>query len=147
MKKAARFSLILLLFVLSLSAMGGGWMLITDPSGESIKFPPDLLKDTPFNNYLLPGLILFTFIGVLSLFTTILAVLNKSVYSKLAVIEGIILIGWLSIQLVLNNSFYTPILHLPLYLIGALLVTVGLWIIRLENRKTIAPNADRTNRA
>lgn len=47
-----------------LSGLLGGYMLITDPSGEDLGLNPELLQNLPFRNYLIPGIILFFLIGV-----------------------------------------------------------------------------------
>ncbi len=66
--------LYLLLFLLLFLAMGGiygGMMLITDPSGEKIQFPPDVIERLPFPNYLIPGIILILGMSVLPLLTNL----------------------------------------------------------------------------
>ncbi len=59
MKKSVKILSIFLLLFIGLSAIGGGGMLIYDRTGNFMKFPLDLLDQTPFNNYLIPGIILF----------------------------------------------------------------------------------------
>ncbi|MCJ7468182.1 MAG: hypothetical protein MUO53_16000 [Maribacter sp.] len=145
MEKVARLSIVVLLVVLALAAMGGGWLLIDDPSGVSIQIPIDFLSGTPFKDYLIPGIILFIFIGAFSLFTAILTVLNRKIYSKMAVLEGILLIGWLSIELFLNSDFYAPTLHLPLYAIGVLLIVMGVKIIRIKDEETRSATFTKPN--
>jgi hypothetical protein len=56
--------LLFLLIFLSLGALFGGGVLVVDPSGEFIQMPVTILKDSPFNNFLIPGLILFAVLGV-----------------------------------------------------------------------------------
>lgn len=51
------------------SGIYGGIALITDPTGESLDMPITFLRGTPFNNYLIPGLILFTLLGALPAIT------------------------------------------------------------------------------
>ncbi len=63
-----RIFTIILLFILGIAALGGGWVLISDPTGESLGIPMALLKGTAFKDYLIPGVILFVFNGLLSLF-------------------------------------------------------------------------------
>ena len=38
--------------------------MVLDPSGDSLKMPLSMLEGTPFQNYLIPGLILSTLLGV-----------------------------------------------------------------------------------
>lgn len=54
-----------LLAFLGISAIGGGGALIISPSGELLGgLPLSILARSPFNNFLIPGVILFTVLGV-----------------------------------------------------------------------------------
>ncbi len=67
-----------LLAFLGLSAVGGGGALIISPSGKLLGgLPLSLLQNSPFHNFLIPGIILFV---VLGLFPTVLifALVKKS---------------------------------------------------------------------
>lgn len=56
-----------LLFLLGVSALIPGIELIIDPSGKLVQFPEGALEGSPFPNYLIPGLLLTIFVGMLSL--------------------------------------------------------------------------------
>jgi hypothetical protein len=81
-KTAINIHLVLLIF-LALSAIGGGGALIISPSGKLLGgLPLSLLKNSPFNNFLIPGIILFV---VLGLFPGLLAfALRKKISSPFA---------------------------------------------------------------
>lgn len=123
--KFIRIIVIILMLFLGLNAIVGSLFLILDPSGETIHIHIRLLKTTPFNNYLIPGIILFISIGMLSLVTSILTIKKIDNYPWFIVLQGCVLIGWLSIQLNLNMEFYSTILHIPLFLIGIMLISFG----------------------
>jgi hypothetical protein len=56
---------IFLLTFLGISAIGGGGALIISPSGKLLGgIPLSILKDSPFNDFLIPGIILFLVIGI-----------------------------------------------------------------------------------
>jgi hypothetical protein len=59
MHRIFRFFAIILLFFNAVSALYGGWLLISDPSGKSLELPLYWLDHSPFENYLTPGIILF----------------------------------------------------------------------------------------
>ena len=61
---AARNLLLLLLGLLGLGALGGGGVLVVSPSGQLMGMPLSLLAHSPFQSFLIPGLILFTVLGV-----------------------------------------------------------------------------------
>ena len=64
--KTAINSHIFLLAFLGISAIGGGGALIISPSGKLLGgLPISLLKNSPFKDFLYPGLILFFVLGIL----------------------------------------------------------------------------------
>ena len=66
-KPLASKLLMLLHGLLGIGAIGGGGVLIIDPSGGLIKMPITILENSPFNSFLIPGIILFAVLGVLPL--------------------------------------------------------------------------------
>ncbi|HNZ42860.1 MAG TPA: hypothetical protein PLB59_06010 [Bacteroidales bacterium] len=63
-KPAMRNVLIILLGFLGLGAIYGGGTLIISPSGELLGMPLSLLEHSPFNSFLVPGIILFSVLGI-----------------------------------------------------------------------------------
>ena len=66
-KRAAPFSLWILRLLLIFIGTGGlvsGAMLFSSPDGAMIKLNTGILRGTPFDNFLIPGIILFLFIGI-----------------------------------------------------------------------------------
>jgi len=49
---------------LALSAIGGGLVLIIAPNGKLMGMPLSLLEKSPFDSFLIPGIILFTVLGI-----------------------------------------------------------------------------------
>lgn len=133
-----RLSAILLLLFVGLLALYGAWVLMSDPSGDTFKFSLDLLKNTPFHNYFIPGLILFIFIGVFCLFTVVCIIAKAKYYPNMIVLEGIFLFGWLSIELLFNKEFFLPILHYPLYGISSILILIGLQKMKINKKIVFA---------
>lgn len=68
--------LILLQVLLGIGAVFGGSVLVIDPSGGLIRMPIALLENSPFNNFLIPGIILLGIMGILPLITSF-ALLTK----------------------------------------------------------------------
>jgi len=62
------YTLILALAFEALGALYGGFNLINDPSGESIRLPISFLEGSIFSSYLIPGIILFLLLGFFPLF-------------------------------------------------------------------------------
>ena len=121
----SRFSIaaIILLLFNGIGAIYGGWNLIVHPDGSSIELSREWLNTTPFQNYLVPGIVLFVCNGLFSLFV-ILAILAKSRYSpNLTIAQGIILCGWLVIQMLLIRTVY--FLHAVMGFTGLALIYLG----------------------
>ena len=135
MQKILRYISALLLLFVGLIALGGGWMLMLDPSGESIQIPIELLDGTPFQNYFIPGVILFNFIGIVNVLIALIVLLNKKGHPRLLLLAGIILLGWLGIELLLNPSFYEPILHIPLLAIATVLILMAVLLSGWEVKR------------
>lgn len=66
-----------LLSFLGLSAIGGGGALIISPSGKLLGgLPLSILERSPFNDFLVPGIILFVVLGIIPSLL-VLALLKK----------------------------------------------------------------------
>jgi hypothetical protein len=63
--KPALYTLIILLALLSLGALFGGGTLIISPSGELLRMPISNLGTAPFKDFFVPGLILFSDLGLM----------------------------------------------------------------------------------
>ena len=71
---STRNLLIFLVAFLGLSAIFGGTVLTISPSGRLFGMPLSMLKNSPFNNFLLPGIILITVLGIFPAGLTIVLV-------------------------------------------------------------------------
>ena len=64
--KSERNILIFLLAFLGLGAIGGGAALLISPSGKLLGgLPLSILKNSPFTDFLVPGIILFVVLGLI----------------------------------------------------------------------------------
>jgi len=73
--KALGFLIFLMAF-LGIGAIGGGGVLIVSPDGELMGMPLSLLDQSPFSNFLIPGIVLFTSLGLAPILL-IFALVNK----------------------------------------------------------------------
>jgi hypothetical protein len=114
---------IILLLVVGFSASGGGAALVIDPSGKSIGLPAAGLRDTMFDDFKLPGFILFFAVGFLSLLASVFTMLKHAVYPTLIFCQGAILAGWILVQVyLLPESHYLQLIY---FIIGLLLMLLG----------------------
>lgn len=86
------------LFV-ALGALPVGYIMLIDPSGESNKLSVDILSNSPFSDFFIPGLVLFVVNGVGSLLAAVFSLGRKNAAARFGVLTGLLLIGWLLFQI------------------------------------------------
>ena len=125
-----RSTVVVLLLFNGVGALFGGWNLITHPDGGTLQLSLHWLEHTPFRDYFVPGLILFTANGLLS--TLALGCLFFSIkkHELLIAGQGMILTGWILIQVILIRTFHP--FHFILGSVGITLFISGyaLWRLR-----------------
>ncbi len=112
--KRIRNIFLIVLGFLALGAIGGGIVLIISPDGELLGLPLSEFKNIPFTSYLIPGIILFSILGVIP--SLLIIALLKKPESKIAeqinifndmhwswtysIYIAFTLIGWIHIELI-----------------------------------------------
>ena len=119
-----RIASVVLLFFLGVGAIAGGLMLINGPSGALLWLPLELLKNAPFNTYLIPGIILLVMNGLFSFLVAVLLLKKLKWGRMLLILQGAILFTWITVQIVMIRDFYLP-LHGTYYLLALILVFFG----------------------
>jgi len=121
-----RIIAVCLLFIIGINAIVAGFLFIVDPSGIIMGLTTDYLKHSPFQSYLIPGIILFMFNGILNVAVGILSIKKAENYSKLILCQGLILLGWISIQVYMVRDI-NP-LHIIMFFSGIILTICSLVI-------------------
>lgn len=114
MTRTLRIISVFLLFFLGISALGGGILLLSDPLGEESGMPLSFLEHSPFDSFIIPGIILILMNGLLSMVFAILVLFKNARSAWLILVQGCILLGWLLIELIMIRE-YDLLLH-TLYL-------------------------------
>ncbi len=115
-----RYLLYFLHLFLGLNACVGGFLLMIKSDGSLLQMNPAFLKNSGFSDFFIPGLLLFTCVGLLSVLTfcglafkfkfKILNTLNM--YSDrhwawaFSLYTGITSIFWITIQLLITDYFW-----------------------------------------
>lgn len=111
-KSIACYLLIFLHVFLGIGALFGGGLLIIYPDGSLLSMSTDILQTSPFDDFLIPGLILFFALGILPIITAIFLISVKSlkIAEKLSLYKelhwswnsslyiGFILIIWINVE-------------------------------------------------
>jgi hypothetical protein len=126
--KAIRLLSVLLLSYVATIAILVGYALIKDPSGNLLELPLKYLDHTPFNNYLIPGIILFIVHGVTNVIAAIFTAYKWKHYPTFVVWQSIILILWILLQMLVVQHVH------PLYLLFG---SIGILLFMFGNRLNV----------
>ncbi len=99
-RPAAVWALMVLLGIQALGAIAGGIGLVQDPV-ENIGMPLSMLEGSPFNDYLIPGLILLIVVGLLPLAALIGVASRRKWGWWLAAAAGAGLVIWIITEVIL----------------------------------------------
>jgi hypothetical protein len=97
----------------ALGAIPAGILLIADPSGSGIGARTEWLDDSPFPDFLIPGLFLVFFNGLFMLTAAAAHLRRLNVAGLLSVVAGLGLIAFVVVE-----SFFVPFSVLQLLYVG-----------------------------
>ncbi|MBK9096783.1 MAG: hypothetical protein IPM14_01425 [bacterium] len=116
--------LIVSVFFQALSGLGGGVFLITDSTGETLKLPLSFLKNSPFSDYLIPGIILFTVLGVYPLIVTA-GLWKRKYWGWLgSLLLGAALLIWIIVEIIIIGCQPNPPLQLIYGILGIVILVM-----------------------
>ena len=125
--------MIILMGLVSVFAILAGFSMIIDTTGVGLQFPSSMLDNTPFTNYLIPGIILFLLLGIYPLFI-IYSLIKRVKWSFLNIYKeywgwthtiyfSITVIVWILIQSAMVQYSY---LQTVVGMIGVVLLVVAM---------------------
>lgn len=114
MKKVYNLLFILHVFV-GVGAMAGGSMAIINPI-EPGGVPTDMLKNSPFTNFLIPGIILLTVIGLGNILSAVTMHFKSKYQGYISSTFSWALVIWIIVQCVMLRSVVH--LHVIFFIIG-----------------------------
>jgi hypothetical protein len=109
---------------LAVGALGGGAALFFSPDGSALRLPLSLLERAGFEDFRVPGLILFVVNGLLPLVSALGLLRRRPWGPASAMVVGLVLVGWIAAQVVLIRSFSAP-LHGGYLLLGVAIGRLG----------------------
>jgi len=115
------FLMILMLFQ-GLSGLFGGIALVIDPSGELLQMPLSMLAGSPFNTFLIPGIILLIILGIFPM------VIFYGLWKRTnwawsgALMVSVALIIWIGVEIWMIGYHSEPPLQLIYGLLGLILL-------------------------
>ena len=115
--------IIVLLLLNGIGAVYGGLSLMIRPDGSGLGMSLRWLQNSPFHTYLIPGIVLFIFNGISSIWV-FMSVIAKYKYAFLWVaFQGAVLVLWILIEMILMQTIH--FLHITLGIIGLTLLISG----------------------
>ncbi|RYU95446.1 hypothetical protein [Emticicia agri] len=118
----SKIAYILLLFN-GFGALYGGVRLITQPDGSSLGLPLSLLANSPFHDFLIPGILLLLSNGVASIGASISFTLKPRKLAWVIWAQGVILLIWLIVQVIMIKTLHP--LQFILGAVGVALIWLG----------------------
>ena len=115
---------IVLEILLGIGAVGGGSMFILAPDGHLLGMPLKMLEGTPFHSFLVPGLLLFTFVGVGPILAAVITARLLAMGPLAALAVGVTLMTWITVEMVIFAGLTS--LFWAFYLVlGTVIAAVG----------------------
>jgi hypothetical protein len=99
--RIARTTAIIVLIFVGLSGLVGAIPLMFHAHDEPWWMPQSLLRHSPFHSFLVPGIILFFAIGLLSCWVSWLAIRKSPGYGWWVALQGCVLLGWITVEVVM----------------------------------------------
>ncbi|MBZ9688602.1 hypothetical protein G9F72_019935 [Clostridium estertheticum] len=134
MKKVYRLLFALHLFV-GIGAMAGGLAAITNPQ-TPLGISVDVLKNSPFNNFFIPGIILFTIIGLGNIISALMFRFKLRFQGYISSVFSWALVIWIVVQCIMMNAIV--FLHVLFFIIG--LIEAGLSMVILFEKHLFPTN-------
>ncbi|ULQ53314.1 hypothetical protein [Flavihumibacter fluvii] len=115
-----------------LTATISGIVLMIQPGGRLFQLDTTLLDGSPFNNFLIPGIILAVAVGGTNLLALGQNILNRPNSCNRSILAGVITCGWIICQVyIIHTVFWVQIIYV---LLGILTILIayqlkGKWLV------------------
>ena len=135
MKRRLHLILGIILAFVALGALPAGYSMIMETDGSGLGMTTDFLKDSPFSDFLVPGIFLFGVNGVLSLLGAVLCFMRFRYSSTIGLMLGFSLLVWIGVQVwaIGLSSWMQP----AYFIVGLAEITISVLIIR---QKIVSPS-------
>ena len=101
-----------------------GIAMIMNPSGSDLGMTEEMLVNSPFSNFLIPGIFLLGVNGLGSLIGALASFSRHRFTGKIAIVLGVFLILWITIQVYWLDGIHW--LHILYYCLGVVELALGL---------------------
>jgi hypothetical protein len=132
MKRTVYFAEGVLQSLIGIGAVISGALLIIRPDGHYLQIPLDMLKNSPFRNFLIPGVILFLVIGVGNIVSAVLSFRIQRIAGFAGLFFGFGLVIWLFVQInLVGGGHWLQYLY---FVLGIIQLLLGIAMRELERK-------------
>jgi hypothetical protein len=117
---------------IGIGAVISGALLMIRPDGHYMQVPLDMLRNSPFRSFLIPGLVLFLVIGVGNSVSAVLCFRIHRIAGFAGIFFGFGLIIWLFVQISLVGGGYW--LQYFYFVLGIIQLLLGIGMRELERK-------------
>lgn len=118
-----RTLLFLLISFVAVTSIFSGLLMMSSPDGTLLHLPINVLKDTSFKDFLIPGILLTIIVGGVNLVAALYNLQRRSNRYNWAIAGGIIISGWIVTQMLLIQAAHW--LHFLYLGVGILIVLLA----------------------
>lgn len=104
------------------SGLAGGLGLVADPSGALIGLPREWLTGSPFGDYMIPGVVLLTFLGIAPLAVAYGVWVRRTWSWMGSLVVAAALLVWLGVEVAVIGYHAQPPLQLVYGIVGLLIL-------------------------
>lgn len=130
MKTIVKICIILHIFV-GIGALAGGFAAIINPYNPMGLDAAQALKFSPFKDFLIPGILLFTVIGLGNLFAALAFLRNWRLKPWISGFFASALVIWIAVQCIMLQTIVA--LHVIYFCIGAVQGLMALYLLYRKN--------------
>lgn len=112
---------------MALTSFVTGLLLISRPDGSILQLPAALLQETPFKDFLLPGIVLAGVVGGINLLAVFYNLMRHAARYNWAIAGGVVMTLWIVAQFLLINVFHPLQL---LYFFSGILTVLIAWQLK-----------------
>lgn len=136
--KKVRITLAAIEAFIGLGAVGGGLAILTGAFDQW--FPVAWLQGTPFNDYLIPGLVLLIVVGGGMLLAAVTLFTRREFALLFSVVMGLVMIGWEVVEVLIIDRYEQAVIPSTIVqqalftALGLIIVGLAAWLWAAEYR-------------
>ena len=91
---------------IAIGAVPAGLSMIFDPSGNGIGMTTEILAESPFNDFFIPGIFLFAVNGLFNILGAFLSFSKNKYAGEIGLGLGVLLVIWICIQVYITGLIH-----------------------------------------